>query len=120
MPHIPAPARLWVYTASRTLTPAEQETILGQLQVFFSQWQSHGQKVTAEAEIRANRFLLLSATLEGDISGCGIDSSVHAIEQIGGHLGVEWASGMDVAYRDALGNVRVVSRLEFKRLARDG
>lgn len=114
-------ARLWVYVADRTLTDAEAAQLNDQLDRFFGQWQSHGRPVQGAAQLLDNRLLVLTAQLaKGDISGCGIDASVHALDAIGGHLGIQWMSGLFVAYRDADGTLSIVRRPVFRRLLREG
>jgi hypothetical protein len=114
-PHLPADARCWIYVADAPLDEATQEALLQHLSAFFKTWSSHQQPVEGAATIRDDRFLIVAATLEdGTISGCGIDSLTHAIDDAASDLGAEWAPALNVCYRDADGNVRSVSRNTFR------
>ncbi|GAB5518743.1 MAG: hypothetical protein RhofKO_09940 [Rhodothermales bacterium] len=119
-PNLPDDARFWCYVADRPLFAEEQSQLLGHLDTFFASWQSHGRPVTGAAQIVGGRLLLVAATLEGEISGCGIDASVHAVTDIGAALGVTWKTGLFVVYRDAEGHVCVAPRRAFKQAVQAG
>lgn len=120
-PDFPDAARLWVYTAERDLTPHEAEEATTYYDAFLTQWQSHGRPVRGQTALLENRFLLLAAYIPGgDISGCGIDASVHAVETLGNHLGVHWTTGMQIAYRGPDGQVQLASRPAFRALVAAG
>lgn len=120
-PAFPDDARLWVYTADRPLTAADQQALQDALDAFFAQWLSHGRAVQGAATCYADRFVLLAAEIPGgDISGCGIDASVHVLDALANDLGFRWASGLVVAYRAVAGPVQVVPRRAFKQMARAG
>ena len=57
---------------------------------------------------------------QAEISGCGIDASVHATEEAAGRLGVAWSSPLLVLYRDTDGAVRNLPRSAFRKLVADG
>lgn len=114
-------ARLWVYVADRTLTADESAQLSAELNGFFSSWLSHGRPVQGDAQLIGNRLLLVTAQLaKGDISGCGIDASVHALEAIGQVVGFKWMGGLMVVYRDAEGAIQVVRRPAFRKMLRIG
>lgn len=120
-PTLPDDARCWVYVADRSLTEDEQHRLLDRLQPFLRDWSSHGRPVEGAVDVLDDRFVVLAATLsEGHISGCGIDDSVHAVEETAGALGLEWVPTLDVIYRDGEGRVQHCSRSTFRALARDG
>lgn len=118
---LPDEARVWVYATDRDLTPDEQEAIVERMRPFFDDWQSHGRRVTGAAAVLYGRFVVLAATLDsGDISGCGIDASVHALEPLGGELGFGFCNPLDVQYRTGEGSIVSVDRLQFKEAAQRG
>ena len=120
-PALPDDARCWIYTAERPLTATEQNTLLETLTTFFDTWTSHSRPVQGNAVIVDDCFLIVAATLAaGDISGCGIDKSVHAVETAAQEMGFGWVSPLQVFYRDANGVVQHVSRPSFRRLVGDG
>lgn len=112
---LPDSARLWVFVTARLLTGAEQRAVRAVLDAFTSTWTSHSRPVEAAADVAEGRFLLVAAQLPGgDVSGCGIDKLVHAVEQALAVHGTALASGLDVPYRTADGSVEVASRAELK------
>jgi hypothetical protein len=120
LPDLPADARIWIFTADRALSPTEQDRLREAVGRFVAGWTSHARPVPGGVLLREGRFVIVGADLEGGVSGCGIDSLVHALEQAGAALGIEWVSGLDVVFRDAEGEIRVLSRPEFRRLVRAG
>jgi hypothetical protein len=54
------------------------------------------------------------------VSGCGIDSLVHAVDEAAAHLGISWASALSVFYRDADGHVQTASRADFRAQVQAG
>ncbi len=120
-PSFPDDARLWVHAADRPLSETEQARLHEALDAFLPQWTPHGRDVRGAAEILHARFLLIAATLKtGDISGCGIDASVHVIDELGEALDVTWLPPLYVFYRDAEGAVQHASRSNFRALAERG
>jgi hypothetical protein len=120
MNSFPTHAQLWIYAADKPLSAEVQENIQRQLAGFFSQWQSHGRKVTGTSEIWHDRFVAVASYLEGDISGCGIDASVHAVEEVGAKNGVSWLPAMTIFYQDAQGNIQALTRPAFRALVQQG
>ena len=120
LPDLPDHARLWIFTADRTLSASEQARLCGTVERFVATWASHGRPVPGGALLLEDRFVVVAAHPEGGVSGCGIDSLVHAVEAAGDDVGVAWVDGLQVVYRDADGEVRVLPRPAFRRLAREG
>jgi hypothetical protein len=117
-------ARLWIFTADRPLTVAEQQELLDRMQKFAAAWRSHGRPVTSEVALHDDRFLLVAAQLgEGvnaGVSGCGIDTMIQAAEVAASHLGFAWLDGLQVVYRDDSGSVRALPRPAFREEVRQG
>jgi hypothetical protein len=119
--NLPGDARLWIYTADRALTETEQADLLARLAPFLTTWTSHQRPVTAEAALLHDRFVLLAANIPGgDISGCGIDKSVHALEAVAAEAGFAWLPALAVVYRGADGSIQHATRAAFRRLVRQG
>lgn len=121
-PPLPDAARCWIYVAERRLTEAEQATLLDAMAAFFDGWESHGRPVQGAAACLHNRFLVVAGHLlaEGALSGCGIDASVHAVDEAAQRLGLAWASPLLVFYRDDDGAVVSLPRSAFKKFVADG
>lgn len=111
---LPPEARVWVYQASRALTPAEMITALPSLARFAEEWTSHGRTLHAAAEFRHQQFLVIGLD-EGvaGASGCSIDASVRFVARLEQQLGVELLEKSRLAFlRD--GEVRLLARGELK------
>ena len=112
-------ARVWIYPVDKLLSTEEAKKIEDSLHTFITNWHSHGRKVIAKATIVYNRFIMIAAEIpEAEISGCGIDASVHAIESIGKESGFAVLSGLSVFYKDATGHIHALSRPAFRKRVR--
>ncbi len=119
---LPDEARLWIWAADRPLDPNEQAAILSAMERFLADWTSHGRRIRGEVQVVHDRLLLLGGVIpEGDISGCGIDKSVHVLESVADEIGIDWLSGLDVVFRDpATEGLRSMTRREFREAAKNG
>jgi hypothetical protein len=121
-PDLPGDAHCWIYVSDAPLDADMHAALLERVESFLAEWSSHDRPVRGDAAILHDRFLVLAATLDGpgDVSGCGIDASVHAIEDAAADLGVTWAPSLHVAFRADDGSVQTVSRSAFRARAEDG
>ena len=88
---------------------------------FLRDWSSHGRPVRGALHVQDRRFIMLAATLDdGDISGCGIDASVHAIEEAADARSIAWIPSLHVIYRDVDGRIQHCARPQFRSLAEQG
>jgi len=87
---MPGHSRIWIYPASRTLTPGEINTAEKHLTDFCNSWKAHGMPLKTSFTIAHNRFIILAADEKAaSASGCSIDSSVHVIQSISNLLQVD-------------------------------
>jgi hypothetical protein len=120
-PDLPDDARIWVYTTADPLSDEERRELEERLTSFVDGWTSHQQPVRGAVAIRDDRFVMLAATVEGgDVSGCGIDASVHAVDDAAGDLAIDWLGPLDIIYRDDDGTVQTASRPQFRSLVAEG
>lgn len=108
--------RIWIYQANRELSESEEARILTKLETFTAQWKAHGTPLSAKAEVRHQRFVILM--VDDDVappSGCSIDKSVHLLKEVEAETGVNLFDRMQVAFRDGE-QIRAVSRAEFEQL----
>ncbi len=118
---LPGASQLWIYALDRRLTDSESADLAGRIDAFITNWKSHGRPVTAGYELRHNQFVLIAGVIPGgDISGCGIDASVHALAACGQQLGFEVVSGLDIVFRGDSGAIERMPRQAFRKLARSG
>ena len=117
---LPDDANVWVYPVARDLTAAEQDAVVENFQPFLDAWSSHGRRVHGAVAVLFGRFSVVAAKVDGgDISGCGIDASVHALTPTAEKLGFSICGPLDIHYKTADGSIVSVDRLTFK-LAADG
>jgi hypothetical protein len=121
LPSLPGAANVWIYAADRELTRTEQELLVSRLSEFIRSWTTHGRSVQGEVTILADRFVVLGGYVSGgEISGCGIDSSTAALNELSRAMRFEWEPLLKVFFRDEENRVHAVSRQEFKSLAGRG
>ena len=95
----PDTAKVWIYQASRALTPDENQLLSNKAKAFASGWTAHKMALQADAAVVNNLFLMLIVDEnQANVSGCSIDSSVHFVKEIGAELGVDFFNRMNVAY----------------------
>ncbi|MDX1741556.1 MAG: hypothetical protein R3178_09695, partial [Rhodothermales bacterium] len=89
---------------------------------FLSSWTTHGRTIRGDATVLFDQVLVLAGEVsEGDISGCGIDKSVHLLEGAGRQHGFAWSSGLTVPVLDsASGPLRLLTRADFRLEASEG
>ena len=79
---LPPDARVWVYAAGRPLNEAELATIKAEAFEFTNNWTAHQVPLKASFEIVDGVFLLFGVDVaHHEISGCGIDKSVHLVQK---------------------------------------
>jgi hypothetical protein len=113
-------ARVWIYQSNRPLAPAEETGIKDILNNFINQWEAHGSKLTALAEIRYNRFIILTVDEEqAGATGCSIDKSVNLMKHIENEFGINLFDRFNIAYRDGA-EINSCGRDDFEKLILDG
>ena len=117
---LPDHGRLWVFPLSRDLTATEVATCLELVDAFLDQWAAHGVPLRSARELRDARFLLVGVDVDAEApSGCSIDALVNRLRTLGTELGVTFIDHAPVWFR-AEGEIRTVSRAEFRALAAEG
>ena len=76
-------SRVWVYQSSRIFSLSEALDIEDKLNVFTTNWLSHGTPVKGEAHLFFGQFIVLLADESAtEIGGCSTDTSVRLIKEI--------------------------------------
>ena len=93
----PAASKVWIYAASRKLTPTEQERIKTMGSSFTAGWTAHQLQLRASLFVMDDVFLvlLLDETLN-PTSGCGIDKSVAFMKQLEQEFSISLFNRMQV------------------------
>jgi len=113
-------SRVWIYQANREFTPQEQSEIQEILNQFTAQWLAHGAALAALAEIRYNRFIILSVDeSQAGATGCSIDQSVNLMKDLEKRYQVDLFDRFQIAYREN-GNIRSADRQTFEKLIETG
>jgi hypothetical protein len=113
-------ARIWIYQSNRRLTPSEITAITEKAQAFTQSWSSHSRKVDSAAAVLFDKFLIIAANEEQfNVSGCGIDSSVHFVKALGQEYGIDFFDRFNIAYK--IGEeVMIAPRKAFEQLVESG
>lgn len=117
---LPDSARVWVYTSERLLSEQEQNLISLKSERFLGSWQSHQQDVRSSFEIKDDRFLIIAVdeSYHG-ISGCGIDKSLHFVQELESELGISLTNKTNVVF-DVNGEQIVLPFVEIKSAISEG
>ena len=121
-PSLQASARVWIWVADRKLTASEQAAVDSAVNGFLAGWTSHQRQVRGATSILRDQVLVLAAEIpDGEISGCGIDKSVHLLERVAAAQGFLWTSALDVPVLDGPNEeIVVVSRASLRSGIRYG
>ena len=113
-------SRVWIYQADRPFSLHEEHTVKGKLNDFVGQWEAHGNKLAAMAEVRYNRFIVLMVDeAQAGATGCSIDKSVSLMKQIENDFGVNLFDRFNIAYRNDSG-IQSCGREAFEKLIAEG
>ncbi|MCG8390978.1 MAG: hypothetical protein MJA30_35845 [Cytophagales bacterium] len=97
--NMPPESRAWVYQANRKLNPTEEDSIHQLAQEFLGSWAAHGAALRASFKIMHNQFLVILVDENHNMaSGCSIDASVHFVQQLEHHLGLNFFDRTKVAF----------------------
>jgi len=117
---LPDESRLWVFGVERTLSEGEQDNLLSAVDLFLETWAAHGAPLMCGRDWRWRRFLLVAVDeASAPPSGCSIDAMVGVLKDQERRLGVRILDNTPVWFVEN-GNVKRMSRSEFRRLAQGG
>jgi hypothetical protein len=108
-------ARVWVYQASRELTPQETGIITETLKASLDTWAAHGKPLTASGKIFEHRFIVIAVDERDELpSGCSIDKSVHWLQEIGQRMNIDFFD-RSLAYLDDNDHVQTIPVPKIKQ-----
>lgn len=94
-------SRVWVYQANRFLSQTELMKITADLRDFLGEWNAHGAKLSADAVILYDRFVVLMVDeSQAMASGCSIDKSVALVKSWEQSLGLDFFDRMQILYKE--------------------
>jgi hypothetical protein len=118
---LPDDARLYIFAASRPLSPADSSQLLAEVDRFLGEWQSHKEEVLAARDWRYDRFLLIGVDETATrLSGCSIDGMMRRLKDLETRLGSTLVDGSAVLYRDHGGEIVRLDRSGFRERVREG
>ena len=110
-------ARIWVYQSNREFSVANQQIITDRLTAFVETWKRHGKDLKASFQILKHHFIVLAVEESyNPVSGCAIDASVHAIQELEKLLQLDLTNKMNVSFKDG-DNINIVSLGDFQKYA---
>ena len=113
-------SRVWIYQSDRKLTDLEVQQIQPELNKFTTNWTAHNNQLKAKGEVRYNRFFILIVDeSQAGASGCSIDKSVHFMQQVQQHLGINLFDRFNLAYREGE-EVLSLPRHDFEAKLKEG
>ena len=119
--HLPDSADCWLYAADRELAEEEVSLLESLFSSFEKDWSSHGRRVRGACRVLEKRIVVVAAHIEnGDISGCGIDKSLHLLQEVAESRSFNWASALNIVFQGQDEQIHIVPRGHFKQLALDG
>jgi hypothetical protein len=119
--NLPLHSRVWIYQSSRFFTPEEVKTIKTATTEFLTQWNSHGNALSAEIILLHNLFLIIAVDeATAMASGCSIDKSVRLIKELENTLNVSLTGRTTIAYVDGDENIQLKNFAEFKKEIENG
>jgi hypothetical protein len=93
-------ARIWIYAASAALSKEQQVFLLKEGLAFTQTWTAHQQPLNAAFGVFNNVFLVFGVdTGLLDVSGCGIDKSVHLVQEWEKQLGITLFNRLQLEYQ---------------------
>jgi hypothetical protein len=118
---MPDHARLWVFAADHALESPAAVQLLERVDHFIAGWNAHGQPVVGSRDLTHRRFLLVAADEKATgVSGCSIDSLFRVLKAAEQEMGLNLLDSSLVHYRDPHGEIRSVSRAEFREAVQAG
>ncbi len=113
-------SRVWIYQPNRPLTDADKNYILESGATFAKNWTAHNLQLKAAVDILHGFFvaIIVDETMN-DVSGCGIDKSVHFMQETGAKLGIDFFDRLNIAYLQNE-NIQTAHQAELKKLLAEG
>ena len=113
---MPSHSRTWIYQSNRELNEKQIAEIKNKSQNFIDQWTSHGKTMNACIEIFHYFFIVVLVDEQSaPASGCGIDKSVHFIQQLEKDFSITLLDRTLAAYKKE-DKIFICSLLEFEKL----
>jgi hypothetical protein len=118
---LPDDARVWVFSAERTLDDGQSRQMLDEVDRFLPNWNAHGSPLTVGRDWRYGRFLTIAVDQStAGASGCSIDGLFRTLKSLEPKLGASMVTSGLVFFRDRAGAVQSADRERFSGLSGEG
>jgi len=98
---LPDHARLWVFPASRPLSPEDRDRVSRTVEDSLAAWNAHGSAVHWGYELVRDQFLVIGVDeTHTALSGCSIDACTRQIRSLEKELNLDFLDSSRVFYRD--------------------
>ena len=115
---LPDDARVWVFSAERTLDDRQSKQMLDEVDRFLPNWNAHGSPLTVGRDWRYGRFLTIAVDQStAGASGCSIDGLFRTLKSLEPKLGASMVTSGLVFFRDKADAVQSVDRERFTELS---
>jgi hypothetical protein len=120
-PSFPGSSRVWIFQSDRPIQADEARAVKKALESFLSSWKSHGHSMISDYEILNAHFLIvvLNNSTGPDASGCGIDSLVLKVKEIGENNNIDFLNNANVAFSDG-GGIHIVNLANIRKEIENG
>jgi hypothetical protein len=113
-------ARLWVFPSSTAITQDQQEALETSIQQALQSWNAHGSPVRWGFEFIYHQFLLIAVDEDATaLTGCSIDSAVHAIQGMEAQYGLVLTDSHRIFFRKDQ-SIVAASRAHFAEITEQG
>ena len=122
---LPGGSRAWIFGARPAPGDEAADRLLGSTREFLADWAAHRQQLRAGMDWLHGRFLVVAVDeSRAPASGCSIDALTDHLRSLEEATGLTLLDASAVWFRDPAdggeGEIRAVSRPEFRRLAEEG
>ncbi len=118
---LPPDARIWCYGASARPADSALDKLRTELAAFLDTWTAHRADLRAGFDWLYDSFLVIAVDESTTgASGCSIDALTSEIRRLEREMGIDLLDAAPVWYRETSGEMRRVTREEFRRLAAEG
>lgn len=106
-------SRVWVYQSNRPFSEDEKQQLVESFKLFTDSWSAHGSKLTADACLIYDYFVVLAVDEKiASASGCSIDSSVNFIKQIGAEFSIDFFNRLQIVIEKE-GEIKMIAFSEL-------
>jgi len=117
---LPDSTRVWIYQSKTPLSKGVAQELQQHLSQFATNWISHNNQLRSHAAIYHNQFIVLMVDeSQAGASGCSIDKSVHFLQQLEQHYGIDLFDRLTFTYKEGE-EIKTAHKSTFAELYKAG